>query len=138
MTAPACDKETVADAASISKRERNKEKKKEEEEEEEEEKKEEKASERFATPCKFDDRSYDRVQPITSIPRTMIVSMIESLEKVFETMDDSLITKVQNQLPTSEDRCKVWSRWVKRRVRGEREINRRVDIDYVYVYLHKD
>jgi len=110
----ACNKEIVADAASASKRERNEEKKeeKEEEEEEEEEKKEEKASERFATPRKSDERSYDRVQPITSIPRTMIVPTIESLEKVFEMMDDSLITKVQNQLPTSEDRCKVWA-WVK-------------------------
>ncbi|EGI69325.1 hypothetical protein G5I_01945 [Acromyrmex echinatior] len=41
---------------------------------------------------------------ITSTPRTTIVSTIESLENVFETTDDSLATKVQNRLQTSEGR----------------------------------
>ncbi|KYN24373.1 hypothetical protein ALC57_04024, partial [Trachymyrmex cornetzi] len=57
------------DAASALKRVKKK------EEEKEEEKEGEEASEtfeRFATPRKFDDRSHDRVQPITSTPRTAI------------------------------------------------------------------
>ena len=32
-----------------------------------------------------------------------IVSMIESLENVFETMDDSIVKKIQNRFQTSED-----------------------------------
>jgi len=46
----------------------------------------------------------DRVQPITSIPRSKIVPTIESWDNVFETTEGSLATKVQNQLQTSEDR----------------------------------
>jgi len=82
-----------------SKRER-----KEEEEEEEEEEKVSETFERSATPHKPDDRSHDRVQLITSTPRSKIVPTIESLDNVFETTEDSLATKVQNWLQTSEDR----------------------------------
>ena len=85
-------------AASASKRERKEE---EEEKEEEEGEKESETFERSAIPDKSDDRSHDRVQPITSTPRTIIVPTIESLDNVFETTDDSLATKVQNQLQTS-------------------------------------
>ncbi|EGI62915.1 hypothetical protein G5I_08727 [Acromyrmex echinatior] len=49
-------------------------------------------------------RSHDRAQPITSTPRAKIVPTIESLENVFETTEDSLATKVQNQLQTSKGR----------------------------------
>jgi len=56
------------------------------------------------TSRKSNDRSHDRVQPITSTLRTKIVPTIESLNNVFETTEDSLATKVQNQLQTSEDR----------------------------------
>ncbi|EGI66420.1 hypothetical protein G5I_05055 [Acromyrmex echinatior] len=84
--------------ASAFKRERKEE---EEEKEEEEREKESETFERSAIPHKSDDRSHDRVQPIISTPRTMIVPTIESLDNVFETTDDSLATKVQNQLQTS-------------------------------------
>jgi len=76
----------------------SKRKRKEEKEEEEEEKEGEKASETFersAIPRKLDDRSHDRVQPITSTPRSKIVPTtqscptIESLDNVFETTEDS-------------------------------------------------
>ena len=86
------------DAASVLKRKRKVEEKKKEEE------KREKASETFehsATPCKSDDRSHDHVQPISSTARTMIVPTIESLKNILEMMNDSLATKVQNQLQTS-------------------------------------
>ncbi|KYN22303.1 hypothetical protein ALC57_05300 [Trachymyrmex cornetzi] len=43
-------------------------------------------------------------EPITSTPRVKIIPMIESLENVFEMTEDSLATKVQNQLQTSEGR----------------------------------
>jgi len=69
--------------------------------EEKEEVEGEKVSETFersATPCKPDDRSHDRVQPITSIPRSKTVPTIESLDNVFETTENSLATKVQNRL----------------------------------------
>jgi len=59
--------------------------------------------ERSATPRK-PDRSHDRVQPITSTPRSKIILTIESLDNVFETTKDSLATKVQNRLQTSEGR----------------------------------
>jgi len=72
---------------------------KEEEEEEGEEASE--TFERSAIPCKPDDRSHDRVQPITSTPRAKIIPTIESLDNVFETMEDSLAMKVQNRLQTS-------------------------------------
>ncbi|KYN16163.1 hypothetical protein ALC57_11595 [Trachymyrmex cornetzi] len=123
------------DAASAPKREKK---------EEEEEKEGEEASEtfeRFATPRKFDDRSHDPVQPITSTPRTTIVPTIESLENVFETTDDSLATKVQNQLQTSEGRQALRAglgplgqQYVEAFLRGDKQKS-----DYVYgVYLHKD
>ncbi|EGI66940.1 hypothetical protein G5I_04501 [Acromyrmex echinatior] len=70
-------------AASASKRERKKE---EEEEKEEEAEKASEMFERSATPHKSDDRLHDHVQPITSTPRTMIVSTIESLDNVFGMM----------------------------------------------------
>jgi len=54
--------------------------------------------ERSVTPCKPDDRSHDRVQPITSTPRNKTVPTIESLDNVFETTENSLATKVQNRL----------------------------------------
>ena len=68
---------------------------------------EEEASETFersATPRKPDNRSHDRVQLITSTPRTKIVPTIESLNNVLETTEDSLATKVQNRSQTSKDR----------------------------------
>ena len=87
-------------ATSASKRERKEAK----EEEEEEGEKASETFERSATPRKPDDRSHDRVQPITSTPRSKIVPTIESWDNVFETTEDSLATKVQNQLQTSEGR----------------------------------
>jgi len=69
-----------------------------EEKEEKEEKEGEKASETFersAIPRKLDDRSHDRVQPMTSTPHSKIVPTtqscptIESLDNVFETTEDS-------------------------------------------------
>jgi len=92
-------KRQLRDDDVASKRERKEEK----EEEEEEGEKVSETFERSATPCKPDDRSHDRVQPITSTPRSKIVPTIESLD-VFETTEDSLATKVQNRLQTSEDR----------------------------------
>jgi len=71
------------------------ERKEEKEEEEVEGKKVSETFERSATPRKPDDRSHDRVQPITSTPRSKIVLTIESLDNVFETTKDSLATKVQ-------------------------------------------
>ena len=59
---------------------------------------------RSATPRKFDDRLHDRVQPIIFTSLVKIISVIKSLENVFETTEDSLATKVQNQLQTSEGR----------------------------------
>ena len=129
------------DAASASKRER----KEEEEKEEEEGEKESETFERSAISDKSDDRSHDRVQPITSTPRTMIVPTIESLDNVFETTDDSLATKVQNQLQTSEGREALQAglgplgqKYVEAVLRGARD-KQKSGIDYVYgVYLHKD
>ena len=75
--------------------------------EEEEQDEREKASETFersTTLHKSNDRSHYDVQPIASTPRAKIVPTIESLENVFETTEDSLATKVQNQLQTSEGR----------------------------------
>ncbi|EGI65245.1 hypothetical protein G5I_06300 [Acromyrmex echinatior] len=88
------------DATSASKRERK-------DEEEQEKEKAEEANETFersTTLHKSNDRSHDRAQPITSTPCAKIVPTIESLENVFETTEDSLATKIQNQLQTSEDR----------------------------------
>ena len=96
------------DAASALKHER-----KEEEEQEEIEE----ASETFerSTLHKSNDRSHDDVQPITSTPHAKIVPTIESLENVFETMKNSLATKVQNQLQTSEEKRykPACARWIK-------------------------
>jgi len=61
----------------------------------------------------------------------MIIPTIESLEDVFETMDDSLATKVQNRLQTSEGREVLQAdlgSWVKSTSKlfwRESEINRR-------------
>jgi len=129
-------------AASASKRE------KKEEEEEEEEEEGEKASESFersATPRKSDDRSHDRVQPITSTPHSKIIPTIESLDNVFERTEDSLATKVQNRLQTSEDRealrvglGPLGQKYVETIPRRTRD-KQKSDVDYVYgVYLHKD
>jgi len=73
------------DTASVHKRE-----KKEEEEQEEREEVSE-TFERSTTLHKSNDRSHDDVQPITFTPHVKIVP-IESLENVFETMEDSLAT----------------------------------------------
>ena len=75
------------DAAFASKRE----KKDEEEEGEEEGEKTSETFERSATPRKFDNRLHNRVQPTTSTLCTMIIP-IESLENVFETMNNLLAT----------------------------------------------
>ncbi|KYN11487.1 hypothetical protein ALC57_16358 [Trachymyrmex cornetzi] len=123
------------DAASAPKRER-----KEEEEQEEEEEASE-TFERFATTRKFGDRSHE---PITSTPRTTIVPAIESLENSFETTEDSLATKVQNQLQTSEGREALRAslglldpKYVEAVLRGAQD--KVSSIDHVYgVYLYKD
>ncbi|KAG5324474.1 GLRA4 protein, partial [Acromyrmex heyeri] len=93
---------------------------------------------------KFDDRSHDHVQPITSTPRTKIIQPIETFENVFEMTDDSLATKVQNRLQTSEGRKalragldplgKKYVEAILQEARGKE-----TGIDDVYdVYLHKD
>ena len=127
-------KRQLRDDDAASKRER-----KEEEEEEEGEKASE-TFERSATPRK-PDRSHDRVQPITSTPRTKIVPTIESLNNIFETTEDSLATKVQNRLQTSEGReadlGPLGQKYVEAVLRGTRD-KQKSDVDYVYVYLHKD
>ena len=82
------------DAASAPKRERKEEKKQEDREE---------VSETFEcfTLHKSNDRSHD-VQSITSrVPKSY---RRESLKNVFETTKDSLVTKIRNQLQTSEGR----------------------------------
>ncbi|KYN09192.1 hypothetical protein ALC57_18705 [Trachymyrmex cornetzi] len=123
------------DAPSAPKRERK---------EEEEQKEGEKASETFepsATLHKSNDRSRE---PITSTPRVKIVPTIESLENVFETTEDSLATKVQNQLQTSEGRealranlGPLGQKYVEAVLRGAQD--KESGIDHVYgVYLHKD
>ncbi|KYN44966.1 hypothetical protein ALC56_00618 [Trachymyrmex septentrionalis] len=125
------------DAASAHKRER-----KEEEEQEEREEASE-TFERSMTLHKSNDRSHDDVQPIISTPRAKIVPTIESLENVFETTEDSLATKVQNQ-QTSEDRealraglGPLGQKYVEAVLRGARD--KESGIDRVYgVYLHKD
>ncbi|KYN14541.1 hypothetical protein ALC57_13238 [Trachymyrmex cornetzi] len=121
------------DAASAPKRERK---------EEEEQKEREKASETFepsATLHKSSDRSRE---PITSTPRAKIVPTIESLENVFETTEDSLATKVQNQLQTSEGRealranlGPLGQKYVEAVLRGAQD--KESGIDHVYgVYLY--
>jgi len=119
--------------------------KKEEEEEEEEGEKVSETFERSAIPRKPDDRLHDRVQPITSTLCSKIVPTIESLDNVFETTEDSLATKVQNRLQTSEDRealqadlSPLGQEYVEAVLRGTRD-KQKSDVDYVYgVYLHKD
>ena len=126
------------DAASAHKRER-----KEEEEQEEREKASE-TFERSTTLHKSNDRSHDDVQPIASTPRAKIVPTIESLENVFETTEDSLATKVQNQLQTSEGRealraglGSLVQKYVEAVLRGARD--KESGIDRVYgIYLHED
>ncbi|KYN21872.1 hypothetical protein ALC57_05766 [Trachymyrmex cornetzi] len=123
------------DAASAPKRERK---------EEEEQKEGEETSETFepsATLHKSSDRS---CEPITSTPRAKIVPTIESLENVFETTEDSIATKVQNQLQTSEGRealraslGPLGQKYVEAVLRGAQD--KESGIDHVYgVYLHKD
>jgi len=71
--------------------------------------------------------------------------MIESLDNVFETTEDSLATKVQNKLQTSEGREALRVRlgplsqkYIETTLRGTRD-KQKCDVDYVYgVYLHKD
>jgi len=64
---------------------------------------------------------------------------IESLEDVFETTDDSLATKIQNQLQTSQGREALQAgplgqKYIETVLRRTRE--QKSDIDYVYgVYL---
>jgi len=105
--------------------------------EEEEEEEGEKASETFersAIPCKPDDRSHDRVQPITSTPSAKIVPTIESLDNVFETTEDSLATKVQNRLQTSKGVANCLGSAgskVEAVLRGTRD-KQKSDVDYVY------
>jgi len=116
-----------------------------EEEEEEEGEKVSETFERSATPRKPDDRSHDRVQPITSTPRSKFVPTIESLDNVFETTEDSLATKIQNRLQTSEGREALQAdlgplgqKYIEAVLRGTRD-KQKSDVDYVYgVYLHKD
>ncbi|KYN28330.1 hypothetical protein ALC57_02255 [Trachymyrmex cornetzi] len=108
---------------------------------EEEQKEGEEASETFepsATLHKYSDRSRE---PITSTPRAKIVPTIESLENVFETTEDSLATKVQNQLQTSECRealrANLGQKYVEAVLRVAQD--KESGIDHVYgVYLHKD
>ncbi|XP_018058117.1 PREDICTED: uncharacterized protein LOC108693592 [Atta colombica] len=98
---------------------------------------------RSATPRKSDDRSHDRVQPIIST--SYDDHTIESLKDVFGRTDDSLATKVQNRLQTSEDRETLQAglgplgqKYVGAVLRGTRD-KQKNGIDYVYgVYLHKD
>ncbi|KYN20068.1 hypothetical protein ALC57_07574 [Trachymyrmex cornetzi] len=83
-------------------------------------------------------------EPITFTPRAKIVPTIESLENVFETTEDSLATKVQNQLQTSEGRealranlDQLGQKYVEAVLRGTHD--KESGIDHVYgVYLHKD
>ena len=73
-----------------------------------------------------------------------IVATIESLENVFKTTEDSLATKVQNQLQTSKSRetlraglSPLGQKYVEAVLRGAQ--NKESGIDHVYsVYLHKD
>jgi len=67
------------------------------------------------------------------------------LDNVFETTEDSLATKVQNRLQTSEGREMLQAdlgpmgqKYVEAVLRGTRD-KQKSDVDYVYgVYLHKD
>ena len=128
------------DATSASKRER----KEEEEQEKEEAEEANETFERSTTLHKSNDRSHDRAQPITSTSRAKIVLTIESLENVFETTEDSLATKIQNQLQTSEGRealraglGPLGQKYVEAALRGVQD--KESGIDHVYgVYLHKD
>ncbi|EGI58129.1 hypothetical protein G5I_13786 [Acromyrmex echinatior] len=130
----ACDKETVA---------RWRERKEEEEEKEEEEgEKESETFERSAIPDKSDDRSHDRVQPITSTPRTMIVPMIELLDNVFETTDNSSNKDSKSVANVGRSRGVASllgsARSVEAVLRGARD-KQKSGINYEYgVYLHKD
>jgi len=125
-------------AATTSKRE-----KKETEEHEEGED----ASETFEhsmTLHKYNDQSHDRAQPITFTPRVKIVLKIESLENVFETTEDSLTTKIQNQLQILEGRKELRTglgslgqNYVEAVLSGAQD--KESGIDHVYgVYIHKD
>ncbi|KYN31624.1 hypothetical protein ALC56_14123 [Trachymyrmex septentrionalis] len=88
-------------------------------------------------------RDEDDVQPIISTPRTKIVPTIESLENVFEMMEDSLATKVQNQLQTSEGRealraglSPLNQKYLEGVLRGARDKESGILVDHVYgVYL---
>jgi len=84
-----------------------------------------------ATMRKSDDRSHDRVQPITSTPRTTIVPTIESLEEFFRN-DGRFASNEDSKSIVNVGRSRgVASRlgpWVKSTLKlswGEREINRR-------------
>ena len=67
---------------------------------------------------------------------------MESLDNVFETTEDSIATKVQNRLQTSEGVASrlgpLGQKYVEAVLRGTRD-KQKSDVDYVYgVYLHKD
>jgi len=53
---------------------------------------------------KSNDQLHDHIQPTIYTPRAKIVPTIESLENVFEMTEDSLATKVRNELQMSESR----------------------------------
>ncbi|EGI64136.1 hypothetical protein G5I_07443 [Acromyrmex echinatior] len=83
------------------------------------------------------------LNPITSTTRAKIVPTIELLKNVFETMKDALVTKIQNQLQTSEGRealrgglGPLGQKYVEAVLRGVQD--KESGIDHVYgVYLHK-
>jgi len=112
-----------------------KERKEEKEQEEGEEVSE--TFERSTTLHKSNDRSHDGVQPITSTSRAKIVPTIRV--GVFETTEDSLAMKIQNQLQRKIERRlgPLSQKYVEAVLRGAQD-NENI-IDHVYgVYLHKD
>jgi len=123
--------------ASASKRERKEEK--EEEEGEEEGEKVSETFERSATLHKF------VITRSCTADNLRVRSTIKSLENVFEMTDDSLATKLQNRLQTSEGREALQAgldplgqNYIETVLKGARD-KQKSGINYVCgVYLHKD